>query len=118
MSGEGKEPTGWVAGQKVFEPASRGWSGYPGRALTIDRVTPSGRAVIGATQYNQDGRQIGSRYAARIVPFTEEHAAELALWGRRREADRLAEGIKWRSLSDEQLDIALPALRALAGEAQ
>jgi len=102
----------WTAGQVVFEP-QRGWSQCPGRKRTVDRVTPTGRAVIGLAQYNKGGRMIGNRYGARIVPFTDEHAAALDRWRRLGEAAELADTINWRSLTDAQLDIALPALRAL-----
>lgn len=106
----------WKAGQKVFERAVHsGWGGYPGRSLTIDRVTPSGRAVIGSTQYDATGRQLGtSRYnGSAIVPFTDKHEAEIILYRRRALADDLAGKIKWRTLDAEQLDIAIPALEAL-----
>lgn len=92
----------WTAGQKVFEPSRSGWGGFPGRAFTIDRVTPSGRAVVGSTQYDREGRALGSRSASGIVPFTEEHQAELDLFARRREASDLANKIKWRTLEPEQ----------------
>lgn len=107
-------PTGWTAGQKVFLPAYRSyWGGNPGQAKTIDRVTPSGRAVIGATQYAPDGRPVGDRRGERIEPFTEAHAAAILLWDRQILAERLADKIKWRTLDAAQLDIALPALQAL-----
>ena len=113
MAGDAK----WAPGQRVFEPG-RGWSGRPGRILTIDRVTPSGRAVIGPYQYDPGGRKLGERYGDRIVPLTDEHLSDIALWERQREARSLAEKIKWGSLDDEELNLALPALRALAGAAQ
>lgn len=107
-------PTGWTAGQKVFQRAHRAyWGGNPGRALTIERVTPSGRAVINGVQYALDGRAVGDRRAERIEPFTESHAAAILLWERQSLADRLADKIKWRTLDAAQLDIALPALQAL-----
>lgn len=105
----------WTPGQKVFEPSS-GWGGCPGQALTIDRVTPSGRAVIGSRQYDPDGWPRGSRRAASIVPFTAEHQEAIDLWELQREADRLADKIKWRTLDRAALEIALPALRALNEE--
>lgn len=106
----------WTVGQKVFEAAPRShWGGFPGRALTIDRVTPSGRAVIGLAQYDPSGRQIGARgyNSNHIVPFTDEHEAEIVLFRRRMLAQDLADKIKWRALDAEQLDIAIPALEAL-----
>lgn len=108
------KPTGWTAGQKVFQPAYRSyWGGSPGQALTIDRVTPSGRAVIGSAQFAPDGRPVGDRRGEPIEPFTEKHAAAIRLWERQSLADRLADKIKWRTLDADQLDIALPALQAL-----
>jgi hypothetical protein len=100
----------WTAGQVVFEP-TLGWHRSPGRKRTVDRVTPTGRAVIESDQYHKDGRAVGGY--GHIVPFTDEHAAALALWERRLEAAEMADNIKWRSLTDDQLDIVLPALRAL-----
>lgn len=108
----------WTPGQKVFEPSSRShWGGSPGRALTIDRVTPSGRAVIGARQYDPDGWPRGNDgRGGSIVPFTPEHQEAIDLWKLRLEADQLAENIRWRTLDRAALEIALPALRALNEE--
>lgn len=102
----------WKAGQAVWE-ASRGWGAFPGRKLTIDRVTPSGRAVIGSTQYDPDGTPRGDRYSNRIVPFTDEHQAELDLFKLRTEARDLADKIKWADLEADDLKRALPILQAI-----
>lgn len=105
----------WAPGQVVFEP-NNGWGGSPGDKRVIDRVTPSGRAVIGASSYDKKGRVIGgSGYRrCRIEPFTEEHAAEIALWGRRVSAGKIIESIKWRDLTPLQLDALEPALTLFA----
>ena len=55
------------------------------RNVTIDRVTPSGRAVIGDQTYRKDGRQsgAGSSWAlSSIEPITPENQKRLELRGR------------------------------------
>ena len=67
----------WTAGQKVA--LFGGYGAQVARLMRVDRVTPSGRAVINRTQYNTEGYEIGvGRYSRqRIVPWTDEHAVRL-----------------------------------------
>lgn len=43
------------------------WGGRLGQLATVERVTPSGRAVVGSYQYLPDGRCVGYRWRLRIA---------------------------------------------------
>lgn len=48
--------------------------------VTIDRVTPSGLAVVGTVKFDQWGRNRFSKfYSSRLEPLTDEIAADMAL---------------------------------------
>lgn len=112
------EREGWFVGQRVWIEA-RGWSSLPGRTVTVDRVTPSGRAVVGLSQYDRDGYQIGGstgRYGReRIEPLTDDHLARLEEWKKQQEVAALADGVRWKDLTGRDLQVALELLRALKG---
>jgi hypothetical protein len=105
----------WKPGQEVFEPA-RGWNGFPGHKKVIERVTPSGRAVVGSYQYDKSGYAIGGRGrhgGPSIMPFTPEHAQELTDWNQKRALLDAVDKIKWRDLTPEQVTAALPVIQSL-----
>lgn len=56
-----------------------------GEVCTVDRVTPTGRVVVGKRQFNPDGRERGESYS-RIRLWTESGQKEID----DREASRLA----------------------------
>lgn len=73
----------WQAGQWVIYCGGR--LERPG-PVRIDRVTPSGRAVIKGTQYGKDGHQIGGGWLAGLIrPATDsdhERACRYRIWTR------------------------------------
>lgn len=61
--------------------------------VSVDRVTPSGRVIVGDRTFNPDGyeRAGGSRYhAARLEPLTPEIESEIQLVKRGAEASNAA----------------------------
>lgn len=54
--------------------------------VTIDRVTPSGRVIVGDRTFNPDGIERGVRDFVRLEPFTAEIEAEIDLVERGRKA--------------------------------
>lgn len=63
----------WKAGQAV---EIGGRYGSPAYKAIIERVTPSGRAVIGGSQFAPDGTEIGGGEKwrrTRIEPWTDKH---------------------------------------------
>jgi len=102
----------WTAGQEVFLPAYRGWAGNPGRILVIDRVTPSGRAVIGSTTFDKSGREIGGTRYHRdyIIPATDQHRTDINNYARKQALLSAVETIKWRELTPEQVEELAPVL--------
>ena len=67
-----KTPT-WTAGQRAVVGRSR--------IVTIDRVTPGGRAVVGDTTYEPDGRERGGQpyRSPRLEALTPEIEQEMRL---------------------------------------
>ncbi|MCC4295814.1 hypothetical protein [Brevundimonas aurantiaca] len=104
----------WKVGQEVFVPY-RGWGGNPGMVRTIDRVTPSGRAVVGHSTYDKTGREIGGgHYRGCILPATDDHRADIARFERKSAFLRMVETIKWSALTPEQIEELAPILRKYA----
>jgi hypothetical protein len=84
----------WVAGQQAVINRQT--------VVTIERVTPSGRAVVGGRTYNADGteRSKDPWRRSRLEPLTVEIQAEMELVARGREVARDAHGavddaVKW-----------------------
>ena len=73
----------WTVGQQV--------SLNRNSVVTIDRVTPSGRAFVGDRQYNPDGRERGAgNHGQRgIEPLTPELVEKIAMAERYRKARTL-----------------------------
>ena len=73
----------WTVGQQVALDRKR--------VVTIDRVTPSGRAFVGDRQYNSDGRErgAGNHWFRGIEVLTPELVEQIALAGRYRKARTL-----------------------------
>lgn len=107
----------WEAGQKVFSP-STGWSDSPGAVVTIERVTPSGRAVIGGASYDKSGRMVGGGKwcVGRIEPVTEDHYLRIKQWNKKYKVMQLFGRVKARNLTDKQVDILLPILESIVDE--
>ena len=87
----------------------------------IDRVTRSGRAVIGPNQYAVDGRLIGRGHlsSSRIEPWSEKHDALLKeIRGRvlARSASEFVAGALARHMPEEIIDAVRAALAAKATE--
>lgn len=104
----------WKAGQIVFAP-STGWGLSPGSRVKIDRVTPSGRAVIGSQTYDKRGSMIGGGKwcVSRIEPLTPEHEQAMADWKQKRTLLAAVEKIKWRELTPDEVAKALPLIQSL-----
>jgi hypothetical protein len=77
--------TPWLPGQRAIIDRRT--------VVTIDRVTPSGRAVVGDRTFHASGHRI--RGGGLLEPLTPEIEAELALVERGNEATRDA----WRELT-------------------
>lgn len=103
----------WKAGDYVFVPSARPWGGNPGRVAKIDRVTPSGRAYIGTSAFDKTGRKIGDKYGDRIVPLEQKHKDEISLFAMRLEVEKLAEKVKWRHLTADQIVAVTPILKEI-----
>lgn len=70
--------------------------------VTIERVTPSGRAIVGTQRFDRDGRELGtgdSYNRVRMEPLTPEISAEMELVTR----GRAAAGSAYQALTDADL---------------
>ena len=85
MSTKSEAP--WKAGEKAVIGLHR--------LVTIDRVTASGRAVVGDQTFNADGSLRGGEpYGPRLRLLTPEIEAQIALDDRAREAGNAASAAK------------------------
>jgi hypothetical protein len=114
----------WEAGQRAF---------FNGEIVTIERVTPSGRAVAGGQFFDPDGRQRGDRYGEPLMILTPELEARVNWTARAmRVSNDLARAIRkvetvsarayssWKRVAGSEEDIAkaealLAAMRAALG---
>lgn len=103
----------WKAGDEIFVPANRSWSGFPGVIYNIDRVTPSGRAHAAGMVFDKTGRQMGTRSYSRAIPATSEHREEIDLFRRRVNLEERVSKIKWRELSNESVLAITAAIEAI-----
>lgn len=67
----------WQVGQRVVVEFTSIIGGRQWSIQTIERVTPSGRAVVGPAQYLPDGRLVGGSSGYRIRLATPEDEAGL-----------------------------------------
>ena len=110
----------WTAGQQVVLFGS--WIGH--RVTTVDRVTPSGRAIIGDTTFNRNGYERSGRYSRQhIEPATPELLARLTAEASLKEratglrdrwdaATRSGESALHRVLRGDGEDLPLDAIEA------
>lgn len=98
----------WEAGQEVI---------LEGRLAKIERITPSGRAVIGKAQFGKDGFQIGERSSWRTprieVPTPETRAKAIREGVRAVCIDRLEHvlgQVRMRTLDTDTMRAIIKAL--------
>ena len=94
------------AGDTVYLQEPSGWNTVESRAVTVQKVTPSGQIVLEGGARFKDGRMVGDRWSRKSLVSLAEHEENCRESDRRKALRRLRDAgealakIKWFDLNE------------------